>query len=88
MFGYKLIKKEELETLKVEIENLKSALKEVNCAIDEKVKENEKMITKINEQEKIIANLTQSKFNNENNTEKPVKKVRRKCTKKTIKKED
>lgn len=88
MFGYKLIKKEELETLKVEIESLKSALKEVNCAFDEKVKENEKMITKINEQEKIIANLTQSKFNNENNTEKPVKKVRRKCTKKTIKKED
>lgn len=88
MFGYKLIKKEELETLKVEIESLKSALKEVNCAIDEKMKENVKMIAKINEQEKIIANLTQSKINNENNTEKPVKKVRRKCTKKTIKTED
>ena len=85
MFGYRLIKN-------VEIENLKSNLKEANFVISENEKKIAELIKKINEQEKVIANLTTPtvvKTNNkEEKSEKPVKKVRRKYTKKNTKKEE
>ena len=82
MFGYKFIKEEE-------IENLKQELKEANFVIDEKTKQISELIAKIDEQDKIIANLTKpSNVNNESKEEKPIKKVRRKYTKKNPKKEE
>jgi endoglucanase Acf2 len=83
MFGYRLIKN-------VEIENLKSNLKEANFVIAENEKKIAELIEKINNQEKIIVKLTETS-NGESNSveEKPVKKkVRRKNTKKNTKKEE
>lgn len=86
MFGYKLIKEEE-------IENLKSQLASAN----EKVVAQDNNITelknKIKEYEKTIVNLTKpatvkNDSKTESKEEKPVKKVRRKYTKKNTKKED
>lgn len=86
MFGYRLIKNEEIENLKLQ---LASAYEEVVTQAN-KI---EALENKIKEYEKIVNNFTKStKVKNDNKTEskeeKPVKKVRRKYTKKTTKKEE
>ena len=85
MFGYRLIKN-------VEVENLKSNLEEANFVIGENEKKIAELIERINDQEKIIAKLIEAandKSNqNEEKSDKPVKKVRRKNTKKNTKKEE
>lgn len=80
MFGYKLIKKSEIDNLKLELEESKMIIDEQNDCIVE-------LLEKIKEQKTIIANLTElSKIEKEANEEKPIKKVRRK--KKTTKIEE
>jgi hypothetical protein len=90
MFGYKLIKEDE-------IENLKRQLADANKDVVAQAKKIEELNNKIKKYEKTIANLTkhenvksekkvESKV--ESKEEKPVKKVRRKYTKKNNKKED
>ena len=84
MFGYRLIKN-------VEVENLKSNLEEANFIIDENEKKIAELIEKINDQEKIIVKLIETanvSNQNEEKSDKPVKKVRRKNTKKNTKKEE
>ena len=84
MFGYRLIKN-------VEFETLKAMLKDADLMIEEKKLKIAELLEKINEQEKVIAKLTASavvKTNKEEKSEKPVKKVRRKYTKKNTKKEE
>ena len=82
MFGYRLIKN-------VEIEHLKDDLAHANVVIADQTKHIAELLNKIKEQDSIIANLTElTKVKEEVVEEKPVKKVRRKSTKKTIKKEE
>lgn len=81
MFGYKLIKNEEIENLKYNLDNVVDIVESHMELIDE-------LNAKINEHESIISNLTkQIKEKTDNNEDKPVKKVRRKSTKKTKKEE-
>lgn len=81
MFGYKLIKNEEIENLKYNLDNVVDIVEAQMEMIDE-------LNAKINEHESIISNLTkQTKEKTDNNEDKPVKKVRRKSTKKTKKEE-
>lgn len=82
MFGYRLIKN-------VEIENLETELAHANAVIADQTTHIAELLNKIKEQDIIIANLTElTKVKEEVVEEKPVKKVRRKSTKKTIKKEE
>ena len=82
MFGYRIIKE-------VEIENLKDNLAHANVVIADQTKHIAELLDKIKEQDAIIANLTElTKVKEEVVEEKPVKKVRRKSTKKTTKKEE
>ena len=90
MFGYRIIKN-------VEFETLKAMLKDADLMIEEKKSKIAELLEKINEQEKVIAKLTAStvvKTNKEEKSEKseksekPVKKTKRKYTKKTTKKEE
>ena len=82
MFGYRLIKN-------VEIDHLKDDLAHANVVIADKTKHIAELLNKIKEQDAIIANLTElTKVKEEVVEEKPVKKVRRKSTKKTTKKEE
>ena len=86
LFGYRLIKNEE-------IENLKSQLADANVDVIAQAKKIAELNNKIKEYENTIANLTKHEnVKNEKKTEskedKPVKKVRRKYTKKNNKKED
>ena len=82
LFGYKLIKNEE-------IENLKSQLADANEDVAAQAKKIAELNNKIKEYENTIANLTKHEnVKTESKEEKPVKKVRRKYTKKNNKKED
>ena len=82
MFGYRLIKN-------VEIENLKDNLAHANVVIADQTKHIADLLNKIAELEKVVADLNESKtVNVESTEEKPVKKVRRKSSKKTTKKEE
>lgn len=82
MFGYRIIKE-------VEIENLKSQLADANRFIDTQTKHVADLLNKITELEMVIDNLNESKtVKDESIEEKPIKKVRRKSTKKTTKKEE
>ena len=82
MFGYRLIKN-------VEIEHLEDDLAHANVVIADQTKHIAELLNKIKEQDSIIANLTElTKVKEEVVEEKPVKKVRRKSTKKTTKKEE
>ena len=82
MFGYKIIKE-------VEIEHLKDNLAHANVVIADQTKHIAELLNKIGELEKAVADLNESKtVKAESTEEKPVKKVRRKSTKKTIKKEE
>ena len=82
MFGYKIIKE-------VEIENLKDNLAHANVVIADQTKHIADLLNKIAELEKVVADLNESKtVKVESTEEKPVKKVRRKSTKKTTKKEE
>lgn len=87
MFGYRLIKNEEIEVLKNKLED---AIKLINEQKDKIIE----LDNKNKEYKKTIANLTKptnvknENVKNENVEEKPVKKVRRKYTKKNTKKEE
>ena len=86
MFGYRLIKN-------VEIDHLKDNLAHANVVIADQTKHIADLLNKIAELEKIVADLScqlnESKtVKAESTEEKPVKKVRRKSTKKTTKKEE
>lgn len=85
MFGYRLIKN-------VEFVTLKEMLKDADLMIEEKKLKIVELLERIDEQEKIIAKLIEAanvKSNqNEEKSDKPVKKVRRKNTKKNTKKEE
>ena len=83
MFGYKIIKE-------VEIEYLKSDLENANRIIEAQALRIVELNDKIKDMEITIAELTAStKVKAKQPTEeKPVKKVRRKSTKKTTKKEE
>ena len=82
MFGYRFIKNEE-------IENLKSELADFKEKSEKQAKYITKLLDKIKEQEKNIAKLTlATKDDNDTVEEKPVKKVRRKNSKRTVKKEN
>lgn len=82
MFGYRIIKE-------VEIENLKSQLADANRVIDTQTKNIVDLLNKIKELEMVIDNLNESKtVKAESTEEKPIKKVRRKSSKKTTKKEE
>ena len=83
MFGYRLIKD-------VVIEDLKSQLDDANETITSQMKEIAKLIEQVKERDCIIANLSKESatVKNEIVEEKPIKKVRRKNTKKTTKKEE
>ena len=86
MFGYKLIKTEK-------IENLKTQLGDAQKTIDTQAKRLVELENKVKEQEATIANLTTQTATVkseivEEKTDKPVKKVRRKSSKKTTKKEE
>lgn len=81
MFGYKLIKNEEIENLKCNLYNVMEIVESQMDLIDN-------LLAKIDEHESIIANLTkQTNVKTGNNEDKPVKKVRRTSTKKTKKEE-
>lgn len=85
MFGYKLIKEVEFEKLKTQL----SEIKTITSTQASRIVELEKMVK---EQETTIANLNNPvKVNsevNEEKIEKPVKRVRRKSSKKNTKKEE
>lgn len=82
MFGYRIIKE-------VEIDHLKDDLAHANAVIANQTKHIAELLNKIGELEKAVADLNESKtVKAESTEEKPVKKVRRKSTKKTIKKEE
>ena len=84
MFGYRLIKN-------VEIEHLKDDLTHANVVIADQTKHIVELESKVKEQEAVIANLTASKtvtVETKVTEDKPVKKVRRKSSKKTTKKEE
>lgn len=82
MFGYKLIKKDEFEELKIQLKIARETAVEQSefiLKLEKKIKELENKISKLTKS---------SNVKNENNEEKPVKKVRRKSSKKTSKKEE
>ena len=82
MFGYRLIKN-------VEIDHLKDDLAHANVVIADQTKHIADLLNKIAELEKVVADLNESKtVKAESTEEKPVKKVRRKSSKKTTKNED
>jgi 23S rRNA C2498 (ribose-2'-O)-methylase RlmM len=82
MFGYRLIKN-------VAIDHLKDDLAHANVVIADQTKHIAELLDKIKERDVIIANLTElTKVKEEIVEEKPVKKVRRKSSKKTTKKEE
>lgn len=82
MFGYRLIKNEE-------IENLKSELVDAKEKVAEQSRHIAKLLTTIKEQDSIIANLTLvTKDDSDITEEKPIKKVRRKNSKRTVKKDN
>ena len=82
MFGYRLIKN-------VEIDHLKDDLAHANVVIANQTKHIADLLNKIAELEKVVADLNESKtVKVEITEEKPVKKVRRKSSKKTTKKEE
>ena len=79
MFGYKLIKEDEIINLKLELEETRRKVASNKYLIDE-------LTLKNKEYESIINDLTKPvNVKNEINENKPVKKVRRKQSKKTIK---
>ena len=82
MFGYRLIKTVEIENLRTKLADSKEKIglqaREI-VELNDKIKELENTIAKFNEAAKV---------NNENKEEKPIKKVRRKSSKKTTKKEE
>ena len=86
MFGYKLIREVEIENLKKQVSDIKTiANTQANRIIE--------LEKTIKEQEATIANLTTQTAtvkseHVEEKTEKPVKKVRRKSSKKNTKKEE
>ena len=82
MFGYKLIKTEEYE-------KLKSNLADANGIIESQTAHIDELNNKIEGLERVIATLNETTtVKNDHVEEKPVKKVRRKSSKKTIKKEE
>lgn len=82
MFGYRIIKN-------VEIDHLKDDLAHANVVIADQTKHIADLLNKIAELEKVVADLNESKtVKAEITEEKPVKKVRRKSSKKTTKKEE
>ena len=82
MFGYRIIKE-------VEIDHLKDDLAHANVVIADRTKHIAELLDKIKERDAIIANLTElTKVKEETVEEKPIKKVRRKSSKKTTKKEE
>ena len=82
MFGYRLIKNEE-------IENLKSELADVKEKSAEQANYISKLLATIKEQDLIISNLTShTKEDSDITEDKPIKKVRRKNSKRTIKKDN
>jgi hypothetical protein len=82
MFGYKLIKTEEYE-------KLKSNLADANGIIESQTAHIADLNNKIEGLEKVIATLNETAtVKNDHVEEKPVKKVRRKSSKKTTKKEE
>ena len=82
MFGYKLIKEDEIENLKLELEETRRIVASNQYLIDE-------LTLKNKEYEAIINDLTKPvNVKNEINENKPVKKVRRKPSKKNNKKEE
>lgn len=89
MFGYKLIKKSEIEKLKSDLETLELELEDANETIEAQAKDILKLLDTIKNQDSIIANLSKNTTTDSDvQEEKPVKKVRRKTTKKINKKED
>lgn len=82
MFGYRLIKT-------VEIENLRTKLADSKEKIGLQARQIVELNEKIRELENTIANFNEAaKVNNETKEEKPIKKVRRKSSKKITKKEE
>ena len=82
MFGYKLIKIVEIDALRNNLADAKEIMRSQALQIYE-------LNNKIKELEDMIANLTApAKVKSETVEEKPVKKVRRKSSKKTTKKEE
>lgn len=84
MFGYRIIKNVEIDNLKSELANAKETVLSQSNQIDEllyRVKELENTISNFNE-------MTNINVKNESVDEKPVKKVRRKSTRKKTKKEE
>ena len=89
MFGFKIIKSKEIERLKSDLEALELELEDANETIEAQAKDILKLLDTIKEQEGIILSLSGStKVKSEITEDKPVKKVRRKNSKKTTKKED
>ena len=84
MFGYKLIKEVEIENLKRELANAKADVKRYETRITE-------LENTIEEKDATILRLSDVNVNSEQveaKPEKPVKKVRRRSSKKNIKKEE
>jgi hypothetical protein len=84
MCGYKLIKSKEIENLKKELANAKADVKRYETRIAELEKT-------IDEKDATILRLSDANVKDEpveENPEKPVKKVRRRSSKKNIKKEE
>ena len=86
MFGYTLIKT-------TEIENLKAQLADIQITANTQAKYIADLENKNKEQEMTIANLTKSTVavkseTTEENVEKPIKRIRRKSSKKNNKKEE
>lgn len=82
MFGFRLIKKTEIESLLADL----AKAKEITATQAKQIAE---LNAKIRKQEETIANLTATTTNVEKVfEEKPVKKIRRKSSKKTTKKEE
>ena len=84
MFGYKLIKEVEIENLQRELANAKADVKRYETRITE-------LENTIDEKDATIARLSDVNVKDEpveEKPEKPVKKVRRRSSKKNIKKEE
>jgi uncharacterized coiled-coil protein SlyX len=84
MFGYKLIKEVEIENLKNELANAKADVKRYETRITE-------LENTIEEKDATILRLSDANVKDEpveEKPEKPVKKVRRRSSKKNIKKEE
>ena len=82
MFGYKIIKEAEIESLKTQLTDAKGIIVSQTLYIAD-------LVDKIKELEKIISALNETKtVKTDNVEEKAVKKVRRKSSKKINKKEE